>query len=108
LGKRYRSRVFCGICQTIGDSPERLGEFWITINEPDVYVTSGYINGAFPPGKKDMAAAFHVMCNLLKGHAVAFQVIHAIQLKRRWVTPSITAASNRLMPGSAGCVGHSL
>jgi beta-glucosidase len=56
-----------------------LANFWITINEPDVYVTSGYINGAFPPGKKDMAAAFHVMCNLLKGHAVAYQVIHAIQ-----------------------------
>ena len=40
---------------------------WVTINEPNVYAYSAYSDGAYPPGKKDIGAAFHVMTNLLKG-----------------------------------------
>jgi len=54
-------------------------DFWVTINEPAVYSTGGYIEGNFPPGKKDLGAAFRVMRNLLKGHAAAYRTIHKIQ-----------------------------
>jgi len=58
-----------------------LVDFWVTINEPDVYVTGGYIGGGFPPGKNDLGAAFTVMRNLLKGHAAAYRIIHELQPK---------------------------
>ena len=53
--------------------------FWITINEPNVLVTMGYIEGLFPPGKKDLETAFLVMENLIKGHSRAYEIIHQLQ-----------------------------
>jgi len=58
---------------------EDLTDFWVTINEPEVYVTSGYIEGSFPPGKSDLNAAFIVLRNLLKGYAAAYKIIHELQ-----------------------------
>ena len=54
-------------------------DFWVTINEPAVYVTGGYIESSFPPGKSDLGAAFTVMRNMLKGHAAAYKIIHELQ-----------------------------
>jgi beta-glucosidase len=58
---------------------------WIPINEPNVYTYSGYLDptAAFPPGKNDRAAAFKVMTNLLRGHALAYRAIKSIQREAR-------------------------
>ncbi len=56
-----------------------LNDLWVTINEPEVYVTGGYVEGNFPPGKSDLKVAFSVMRNLLKGHAAAYRTIHELQ-----------------------------
>lgn len=52
---------------------------WVTINEPNVYMLSGYMGTEFPPGKNDTNAAFNVMRNLLRGHAAAYRSIKRIQ-----------------------------
>ena len=57
--------------------------YWVTINEPNVYAYTGYSEGQFPPGRKNINAAFHVMTNLVIGHARAFHVIHEIQPEAR-------------------------
>tara|TARA_B100000686_G_C16800352_1_gene985511 strand:- start:20 stop:1909 length:1890 start_codon:yes stop_codon:yes gene_type:complete len=41
---------------------------WCTINEPAVFVSQGYFNGVFPPGKKDPQLAGMVMQNMLNAH----------------------------------------
>ncbi|MCS6908965.1 MAG: family 1 glycosylhydrolase [Anaerolineales bacterium] len=59
-----------------------LGEFvnlWATINEPNVYMVFGWVNGIFPPGKKSIFAAMRVAANLLRAHAAAYCVIHELQ-----------------------------
>jgi len=56
-----------------------LVDLWVTINEPEVYVTGGYIEGNFPPGKSDLGAAFMVMRNLLRAHTSAYSIIHELQ-----------------------------
>ena len=52
---------------------------WITINEPNVYVMSGWLLGAFPPGKNDLPKAALVLENLVRGHAAAYKIIHEQQ-----------------------------
>ncbi len=52
---------------------------WVTFNEPNVYVTMGYFIGSFPPGKRDLAAAWRVMVNQVLAHGRAYQAIHKIQ-----------------------------
>ncbi len=56
---------------------------WCTINEPNVYSTSGYIFGEFPPGKKDLQTGLKVAINMLRGHAVAYRTIHNLQPQAR-------------------------
>lgn len=52
---------------------------WCTINEPNVYVTGGYVVGAFPPGKSSIKWFFPLYKNMLLGHALAYRTIHAMQ-----------------------------
>jgi len=66
---------------------EALREFctlWVTINEPNIYIYNGYLgHGEFPPGKNDRGAAFRVMANMLRGHALAYRAIKSIQKESR-------------------------
>lgn len=52
---------------------------WVTINEPNVLLTSSYILGDFPPGKTHLPTAFKVATNLLRAHARAYGCIHKLQ-----------------------------
>jgi beta-glucosidase len=52
---------------------------WVTINEPNVYVTMGYFMGSFPPGKRDLSAAWRVTVNQVLAHARAYHAIHRLQ-----------------------------
>ena len=58
-------------------------KLWVTINEPDVFVYSAYIEGVFPPGKKDLKAALKVMHTMIRAHARAYAVIHELQPEAR-------------------------
>ncbi len=56
-------------------------DWWITINEPFAYVTAGWLGGVFPPGKLGaIALGFEVSANLIRGHALAYDAIHAEDL----------------------------
>jgi beta-glucosidase len=52
---------------------------WITINEPNVFIMTGWVAGAFPPGKTNLKLAAKVTENVIRGHAAAYRVIHELQ-----------------------------
>jgi len=54
-------------------------KLWVTINEPNVLVVSGYLDGIWPPGKQDMDALFRATVNLVRAHAAAYRAVHDIQ-----------------------------
>jgi beta-glucosidase len=56
---------------------------WVTINEPNVFMYGAYIDGVFPPGKKDFSLALQVMGHMIRAHAQAYAVIHALQPEAR-------------------------
>ncbi len=56
-----------------------LCDFWVTINEPNVYVSEGYVVGAYPPGKSDLRSARRVLHNLMQAHVEAFYAIRRLQ-----------------------------
>lgn len=72
---------------------------WVTINEPNVYVLSGWVDGAFPPGKRDLKLAAKVLVNLIIAHAAAYQVIHELQPEAR---VGIATNYRSLAPAHAG------
>ena len=70
---------FAKFVHKTADALKDLVDLWVTINEPAVYANGSYLDGSFPPGKKDIGAAFKVMLNMLKGHAKAYRIIHELQ-----------------------------
>jgi beta-glucosidase len=65
------------------DALKEYVNLWVTINEPNVLAFSAYLDGAWPPGKKDMSAALRVTINQVKAHAAAYHAIHAEQSQAR-------------------------
>ncbi len=62
----------------IVEALKELVNFWITINEPNIYTVSGYLYGTFPPGKHNFIAAGNVIINMVRAHAQAYRLIHTI------------------------------
>lgn len=51
-------------------------DFWITINEPGVYVLQSYILGLWPPQKKSKWSTAKVYWNLAQAHKKTYKLIH--------------------------------
>ncbi|HWP24700.1 MAG TPA: glycoside hydrolase family 1 protein [Candidatus Binatia bacterium] len=69
LFARYATHV----CQALGKQVV----YWVTINEPIVYVTQGYITGEWPPFLKSAwRQAAIALRNLSRAHVAAYRALH--------------------------------
>lgn len=50
--------------------------YWVTINEPTVYTSLGYLSDIWPPQRKNLFAAWTAIRRLVKAHRLAYQIIH--------------------------------
>jgi beta-glucosidase len=50
--------------------------WWVTLNEPIVFLLGGYLGGLIPPGRKSFAAAARSLEHLLRAHVEAAAVLH--------------------------------
>jgi len=53
-------------------------DFWITINEPLIYISQGYIERTWPPGERGLFKMFKVFSNMVKAHKIAYKSIKRI------------------------------
>lgn len=51
-------------------------DWWLTFNEPTVYLGAGYLTGQMAPGKKNLVTAIKVANNFIKSHKKAYDAIH--------------------------------
>ena len=52
---------------------------WVTLNEPVIYTLNGYVAGVFPPGeKREVGDVASVFIGMLKAHAEAYHLLHAM------------------------------
>lgn len=79
-----------------------LVDFWLTINEPLVYVYMGYVAGNWPPGyTNNFTQGFECIRNLLIAHGQAYHAIHRelpeakVSLTHHWMA---FAAENKWSP----------
>jgi len=50
--------------------------FWITLNEPLIYLYEGFLLGEWPPGEKSLAKALRVLRELIHAHILAYKILH--------------------------------
>ena len=67
---------------------------YITINEPNVYVTNGYIFGIWPPAKKNFKLAMKVYINMTLCHIAAYKAIH--ELREGFAEKTMVGVANHL------------
>lgn len=53
-----------------------LADFWLIINEPNVYVALAYLRGLWPPQKKSLLLGSRVFLNLARAHRRAYKILH--------------------------------
>jgi len=68
--------------------------FWVTINEPMIYVYHGYIIGVWPPQQRSFWRARQVTDALATAHIRAYKLIHALYQKKGLPVPSVSIAKN--------------
>ena len=65
--------------------------WFITINEPNMLVTSSYLSGQFPAGaSRGLGVMLRAYNHLLTAHVRAYQCIHDLYLAEGWATPKVS------------------
>jgi beta-glucosidase len=88
----YFERYVRTVVEYLGD----LVSEYITLNEPNVYVTNGYFFGDWPPGKKDLKLAMKVYRNMTLCHIAAYKAIHDIRNRRGFSGETMVGVANHL------------
>ena len=83
---RYAEIIVDALCDKV--------RFWVTINEPMVYVYHSYILGVWPPQEKSFKKAKIVTDNFIISHVKVHRAIHGIYERKRLPSPSVSIAKN--------------
>ncbi len=73
---------------------EALGEdvkYWITLNEPEIYLSHSFWKGEWPPQRKSFISSFSVLINLILAHRSAYKII-----KERFPASQVGIAKNNI------------
>ncbi len=68
--------AFAAYTQRVKEALDREVRYWITFNEPMVWLSAGYHMGIFPPGENRAIAGLKVpITQVLKAHALAYPIL---------------------------------
>jgi len=70
---------FCRYVEFVVGNLKGRVKFWLTLNEPEVYLLNGYLKSKWPPFKKNLFSARQAKRNLIKAHQQAYSIIKKIQ-----------------------------
>lgn len=70
------TKYFEAFTSKIAQSLGHLIDFWITINEPNVYADMCYRAGIWPPHKRSLLKTYRVYRNMLEAHNRVYEIIH--------------------------------
>jgi beta-glucosidase len=93
------ARYVAACVEAFGD----LVTWWVTINEPAVVATLGYVEGIWPPGERSLRRATLALRGLLRMHAAGAQAITTVSAQHgRDAQVSIAHHERRLVPRTPG------
>ena len=77
-------------CEVVVRTLAQHVRYWITINEPTIYLSHAYILGWWPPQKKSYRSAWAVEKNMVAGHIEAYRLIHKIYRELSLAQPAVS------------------
>lgn len=85
---------FLRYCDFLARALAKHVHYWITINEPNVYISHAYVLGVWPPQMNSYLKAKTVENNMLLAHIKAFRLIHKIYQESGCPKPCVSIAQN--------------
>ena len=70
--------------------------YWITINEPTIYVSHAYLFGAWPPQAKSFLRAKRAESHLVAAHIKAYRLIHRIYREKKIPAPAVSISQHMM------------
>ncbi len=86
--------LFLRYCDLVARSLAKHVHYWVTINEPTIYISHAYIFGVWPPQEKSYLKATAVTENLVSAHIKAYNLVHGIYKQLNLNAPSVGIAQN--------------
>ena len=78
--RRDSPALFARYIEQVARHVGPLVKYWVTVNEPTVYVMQGYVFGEWPPCERGAwFAAARVFRNLARAHVAAYRLLHRIR-----------------------------
>ena len=87
---------FLRYCDFVARALAKHVHYWVTINEPMIYICHSYIIGVWPPQAKSYLKAKKVEDNLVSAHIKAYRLIYKIYKELNTYEPSIGIAQNMM------------
>lgn len=69
---------FSDFCEKMTIEFASLVDLWVTINEPQTYALFGYLQGKWPPGKRNFFSTLKVLKNLNRAHILSYKKMRKI------------------------------
>jgi beta-glucosidase len=88
------SHYFLRYCDFVVRALAKHVHYWITINEPTIYISHAYIFGVWPPQATSIIQATRVEEHLAWAHVKAYRRIHKIYRKMSLYEPAVSIAQN--------------
>ncbi len=83
-------KLFHRYCDVVVRALAKHVHYWITINEPTIYLSHSYILGWWPPQKKSFLSAWKVEKNMVVAHVDAYRLIHKIYGELSLAKPAVS------------------
>jgi len=77
FAKRQNVKYFVRFAEKMASELNDGVDLWVTLNEPNVYVASGYLQGKWCPGLRSPLLAFRVWKNLVLAHNLSYTALKA-------------------------------
>jgi len=74
---RGNGEYFARFCENMATALPEV-KFWITLNEPEIYTSHGYLKGTWPPQEKSRIKTLKVFNNLTHAHRLAYAKIKKV------------------------------
>lgn len=92
--KKKNIAYFTRFCEMIVRMLADDVRFWVTINEPTIYLYHGYFSGTWPPQSRSLTRLWAAYHNLFSGHCAAYRAIHKIYRERKAPAPMVGMAQH--------------